>query len=158
MSPEQVRGDSSLIDRRSDLYSMGAVLYELLTGTPPFVGSVEAVIRQTLQDDPASPRQRQPSTPIDLEIITLKCLAKEPQQRYGSSQQLADDLERYLLGRPILARKSSLFYRLRKMAARHVALLSLGFILLISAATFLGLSVQAQRQAEHRARLAQQLG
>ena len=158
MSPEQVRGDSLLIDRRSDLYSMGAVLYELLTGTPPFVGSVEAVIRQTLQDDPVPPRQRQPSIPLDLEIITLKCLAKEPQQRYGSSQQLSDDLERYLLGRPILARKSSLFYRLRKMAARHVALLSLGLLLLVSAATLLGLSVRAQHQAEHRARLAQQLG
>jgi len=158
MSPEQARADNSRVDRRTDLYSTGALMYEMLTGVPPFLGSTESTIWQVLHEDPLPPRRRDPSIPIDLEIIALKCLHKEPQHRYESAQKLADDLERYLSGQPILARKISLAYRVRRLVRRHWGLFSLGFLALFSAALLIGTSVRGQRQAERRARLAQHLG
>jgi WD40 repeat protein len=104
MSPEHLRSADKL-DGRSDLYSLGVVLYELLTGAPPFRGQTHLVIQQVLQQEPRSLRSLDVRIPGDLETITLKCLAKEPDRRYQSAQELAEDLQRFLNGEPILARR-----------------------------------------------------
>jgi serine/threonine-protein kinase len=129
MSPEQARGDVRAIDRRSDVYGLGATLYELLTGRPPFADpSLAQLLSRVIQDEPPPPRSLVPSLPIDLETVTLKCLAKDPAQRYPSARSLADDLARYLADQPILGRRPSLWQRLRTRTRRHRSLVVLGAI------------------------------
>ena len=103
MSPEQARGDTH-IDERTDVYSLGATLYEALTGHTPFAGQPHAVLKQIAEDDPISPRRLDETIPKDVETICLKCLEKEPHRRYPSAMALADDLRRFLEDRPIVAR------------------------------------------------------
>jgi hypothetical protein len=112
MSPEQAQASKRPIDHRTDIYSLGATLYELATGRPAFVGETpHTVISQILHAEPPSPRSLRPGLPRDLETILVKCLAKEPGQRYASAQELADDLRAFLDGRPIRARRASLVER-----------------------------------------------
>jgi formylglycine-generating enzyme required for sulfatase activity/tRNA A-37 threonylcarbamoyl transferase component Bud32 len=106
MSPEQARGDNQLVGPASDQYSLGVVFYELLTGRPPFEGPAHEVIPRILKETPAPPREKNGRIPKDLEVICLKCLEKEAAHRYKSCRDLADDLEAYLWGRPISARKT----------------------------------------------------
>ena len=123
MPPEQARGDLDHTDRRSDVYSLGATLYELLTGRPPFKGSnVVSLLAQVVQDEPTSPSQLRPELDPDLETICLKCLEKEPQRRYATAQALADDLGRFLRQEPILARPPSTQERLQKWVRRNQTL------------------------------------
>ena len=97
MSPEQARGEVAAIDRRSDVYSLGATRYELMTGRPPFpASSLAAALAHVIHDDPPAPRKLIPTLPNDLETVVLKCLAKDPTQRYPSARAPADDLGRYL--------------------------------------------------------------
>jgi tetratricopeptide (TPR) repeat protein/tRNA A-37 threonylcarbamoyl transferase component Bud32 len=122
MAPEQAAGRTQDIGPAADLYSLGAILYELLTGRPPFVGeNAMATLDQVLRQEPVPPSFLQPRVPRDLETICLKCLEKDPLRRYGSADELADDLSRFLEGRPIRARRASWLTRLAKWARRRPA-------------------------------------
>ena len=144
MSPEQAKGEIRQLDRRTDLYSMGATIYELLSDKPPFEAETAIeVLMKVIQEEPVPLGKRSPNIPVDLETIVMKCLEKEPQRRYDSARALADDLQRYLDGEAILARPANLTYRLRIKAKKHkevvftillalIILIAVGFVALRS--------------------------
>ncbi len=121
MSPEQV-GNPHAVDGRSDVYSLGVILYELLTGELPFRGTARMLLHQVLAHPPCPPRRLNDHIPRDLETICLKCLAKQPSRRYKTAGALAADLRRWLAGEPIQARPVSRFERLWLWTKRHLAL------------------------------------
>jgi hypothetical protein len=118
MAPEQTV-DAHTIDHRADIYALGAILYECLTGRPPFrAASTLDLLDQVRHQEPVPVRQLQPNVPRDLETICLKCLRKEPSERYPTACELADDLERFLSGDAIRARPHSPLERLARWAQR----------------------------------------
>jgi serine/threonine protein kinase len=120
MSPEQALAKRVVVDHRTDVYSLGATLYELLTLRPAFGGSDrQELLRQIAFEEPVAPRRLERAVPAELETIVLKALEKDPADRYATAKELADDLRRYLLDEPIRARRSSLVQRARKVARRH---------------------------------------
>jgi len=153
MAPEQARGKIKEIGPAADVYALGAILYEMLTGRPPFKAPtpMETAI-QVIHDEPVPPCRLLPRVPRDLETICLKCLRKEPQKRYASAEELADDLCRYLDNRPIRARRVPLWERGAKWVRRHPATATL-IGLAAAAGVMLGaglLHQDAQRRNQER--------
>jgi tetratricopeptide (TPR) repeat protein len=149
MAPEQARGQLERLDRRTDVYSLGCVLYELLAGLPPFVApSGMDVLVKMLGEDPEPLRRHHPHVPHDLETITMKCLEKDPARRYDSARALAEDLGRFLDGDPIEARRASPFYRLAKRVRKHrvaSALVALATVAVVVSATIAGTTLMRAR-------------
>jgi WD40 repeat protein len=122
MAPEQAEARAGEVGPHTDVYALGALLYEVLTGQPPFRGVTPLdTLRQVIADSPARPGRLRAGLPADLETICLKCLHKEPKRRYASAAELADDLRRFLAGTPIRGRQPSAWERLRHAARRHPA-------------------------------------
>ncbi len=118
MAPEQAMGNNAAVSSATDVYGIGAVLYQLLTGHPPFAGGTTyETIKLLLDTEPRQPRLLNPKIDRDLSTICLKCLEKDPQRRYSSALALAEDLERWLKHEPIQARRTGIFTRGKKMGA-----------------------------------------
>lgn len=159
MAPEQVRGDASSLDRRTDVYALGATLYQLLSGSPPFpADSAVDVMVKVLAEEPRTLRAMVPSIPRDLDTIVSKCLEKEPQRRYDSAKALADDLRRYVEGEPISAAPPSLTYRLLRKAGKNRLLTAVSAVSAVAILVLAGLWIATRLQASERARLAQRFG
>ncbi len=143
MSPEQASGHGNSADGRTDIYSLGGILFELLTGERPFRGSFRMLMHQVINDDPPLPRKLNSNVPRDLETICLKCLRKSPDNRYATAAELAADLRHWLNREPIQARPVSRPERLIRWCQRKPAIATLtGLIALVTVAGFTGITWQ----------------
>ena len=159
MAPEQAAAKPGTLTPAVDVYAAGAVLYEMLTGRPPFHGETpQAVLEQVQTAEPVPPRRLNVSIPADLDTVCLKCLEKEPRRRYASAGLLAEDLQRFLSGEPVLARPPGAAGRLWRWVRRHRAaaavlgtvILALTSVAIIAAVTSVRVS-RARAMAEERA-------
>ncbi|APR88672.1 Hypothetical protein A7982_14021 [Minicystis rosea] len=155
MSPEQARGEVSRLDRRADVYSLGATLYEVITGEPPIPGDhALEVLAAIATYEPRTPRSIDRHIPADLEAITLKCLEKDRTLRYDSARALAEDLDRFLHGDPVLARRVGLVYRARRQIMRHRRVAAALAVALVGMVTALAWVLVVRAESADRERLA----
>jgi WD40 repeat protein len=163
MSPEQVLAKRVVIDHRTDVYSLGATLYELLTLRPPFPGEDrQELLRQIAFEEPVAPRRLARDVPAELETIVLKALERNPADRYATAQELADDLGRFVKDEPIRAQRPSVAQRARKWARRHRAIVTsaavvfaLGLVLLAASTVLIASAYQAEASEREKAQEAE---
>lgn len=151
MSPEQASGKTHLVDHRADIYALGITLYELLTLRPAFeAANPQQFLRQIEREDPPAPRRLNPAVPADLETIVLKAISKDREVRYQTAAELAEDLRRFLDGRPTLARRPTVRDRLGKWSRRHatavVAAAAILFVALVATALSVSLLARQRQQ------------
>ena len=154
MPPEQASGKSATVDARADVYALGAILYNLITGRPPFQAANHLdTMMQVLEKEPVRPRTLDPKIPVDLETITLKCLEKDPDKRYQSSKDFSDELTRFINGEPIHARPIGRVARTwrwckRKPMATAAMVLSIALVLAIGAGSSIFAVMESNRADE----------
>lgn len=157
MSPEQVQGGAEAITPRSDVYALGAILYEAVAGQPPHDGTIAELYAKIGRDDPMAPRRLKPAIPRDLEVIALKALEKDPTRRYVSAEAFAEDLRRFLRGEPIEARPVPWGVRgWRRVAARPSISATIGVTLALTLLLFANL-VRSWVRSEHQSKALQLL-
>jgi WD40 repeat protein/predicted Ser/Thr protein kinase len=159
MAPEQARGETKHLTTAADVYGLGAVLYQSLTGVPPFAGGTSLeTVRQVIEKEPRSPRSVNPACDADLATLCLKCLEKSPERRYASAEALAEDLERWQRGEPILARpvtgleRAAKWVRRRPVIAGFSAALSLAIVLGTTGILFQWRQAEAARRSAEQSR------
>lgn len=152
MSPEQAAGHHNLLGPATDVYALGAVLYACLTGRGPHLAdSIHETLRQVIDHEPLSPRLLNPKVPKDLETICLKCLRKESHKRYGTAEELAQDLERFLKGKPVLARPVGRITKTVRWCQRNTAVATLLFLVAFSLMGGTTVSTHYAIEADNRA-------
>jgi len=154
-APEQVRGESSKLDWRTDVYGLGATLYWFVTGRSPYEGGYPEIITGVAEREPEPPRRLNSDVPADLETIILKCLEKEPDRRYATAREVAEDLRRFLSGEPIQARRASLIYKVSKKIRKHKVLTAVGLAAVAVIAILVALSIRTEIEGRRRAAVAQ---
>jgi serine/threonine protein kinase/WD40 repeat protein len=157
MAPEQAKGEGKFVGPAADVWALGAILYECLTGKRPFdADETFAVLRKVIEEPPARPRTHTPGLPRDLELIALKCLEKRPADRYPSAAALADDLERFLAGKPVSVRPAGSIERFTKWVRRNPAVAgataAVALALVAGTAVSLAFGLQARRRGEELAK------
>ena len=155
MPPEQARGENKAIDQRSDVYSLGAVLYEMLTGRPPFTGeTMMNIVMKVIHDQPAPFRRFVPKMHRDIETIVFKAMEKEPRRRYQGMSEFADDVRRYLAGEMLSARPAGPFLRAARTLRKHRSPVIVGLVIGVLTAAVFGVIVHVllRKEAEQKRR------